>query len=270
MAINVDAIEEQHVLQAAARWRQQPGYGGFRESTLYDILIEGEPYPPKAIVAIACELAGSPLPKPSEFKGAWDGHWHRALKGLNFDIVPKIEGPGAKGAQAPTDTAAQIQADLSAIEREHAGNPTVRDALVKARLGQGKFRREVLGRWGHRCAVTGCAVPQVLRASHAKPWRKSSDSERLDPDNGLPLIATLDALFDSGLIGFDATGRMIISQQLDDSQRASLLAHVPDALTRAPGERLAAYLVAHFSLVFRNGKASGRGEAEPVDNPGNT
>lgn len=40
------------------------------------------------------------------------------------------------------------------------------------------------------------------QASHAKPWRTSSDQERLDPHNGLPLIATLGVLFDRGLIGF--------------------------------------------------------------------
>ncbi|MGA4083352.1 HNH endonuclease [Ralstonia pseudosolanacearum] len=257
MAINVDGIKAQHVVRAAALWRKAPGYGGFRESTLYDILVDGKPYPPKAIAAIACELAGLQPPAPSEFKGAWDGPWHRTLKSLGFDIVPKVGGLGSSGSVAPTNAAAQIEADLRAIEREHADKPTVCEALIKARLGQGKFRREVLARWGHRCAVTGCAVPQVLRASHAKPWRESSDDERLDPDNGLPLIATLDALFDSGLISFDATGQMEISPQLDAIQRASLLTHVPHALAKPPGDRLAGYLAAHSRMVFRNGKTSG-------------
>ncbi|AXV74045.1 hypothetical protein CJO75_12625 [Ralstonia solanacearum] len=196
-------------------------------------------------------------PAPSQFKGAWDGPWRRALKNLGFDIVPKVGGLASAGSVAPTDAAAQIYADLDAIEREHADKPTVCEALIKARLGQGKFRREVLARWGHRCAVTGCAVPQVLRASHAKPWRESSDNERLDPDNGLPLIATLDALFDSGLIGFDATGQMKVSRQLDEIQRASLLTHVPHTLAKPPGDRLAGYLDAHSRMVFRNGKTSG-------------
>jgi hypothetical protein len=132
MAINVDGIEKRHGTRAATRWRKEPGYGGFRESTFYDILIVGEPYPPKAIAAIACELAGLPRPLPSDFKGAWDGHWHRALKNLDFDIVPKVEGAGAAGNAAPTDTAAQIDADLRAIDRDHADNPTVREALVEA------------------------------------------------------------------------------------------------------------------------------------------
>lgn len=75
-------------------------------------------------------------------------------------------------------------------------------------------------------------MPQVLRASHAKPWRHCSDSERLDPDNGLPLVATLDALFDAGLITFDAGGCMEISTHLDENQQASLLSGAPRTLSR--------------------------------------
>ncbi|RZF23539.1 hypothetical protein EVC45_43925 [Paraburkholderia sp. UYCP14C] len=87
MAINIDDVEKEHVVEAAGRWRVEPGYGGFGESTRYDILIEGRPYPPKAI---ACECAGAPRPRPSEFRGAWNGRWHKALKALGFPIVPKV------------------------------------------------------------------------------------------------------------------------------------------------------------------------------------
>ena len=45
--------------------------------------------------------------------------------------------------------------------------------------------------------MTGLALPQALRASHAKPWGGGdSDAERLDVLNGLVLAAQLDALFD--------------------------------------------------------------------------
>lgn len=88
------AFRRHHVIEAARRWREQPGYGGFRESRQYDVIIKGKPYPPKAIVAIAGELAGGRLLLPSEFPGAWDGKWHRALKSLRFDIVAKGETTG--------------------------------------------------------------------------------------------------------------------------------------------------------------------------------
>ena len=77
--------------------------------------------------------------------------------------------------------------------------------------------------WGGACAVTGVAVPEVLRASHCKPWAEcESDSERLDVYNGLLLSANLDALFDRGLITFDDAGGIVISSLLPDEARASL------------------------------------------------
>ncbi|QGQ27026.1 HNH endonuclease [Gimesia benthica] len=80
------------------------------------------------------------------------------------------------------------------------GEPTstTKEQLILARVGQGQFRKGVLALWNDRCAVTGTTF--AVRASHIKPWRDCSDDERIDPNNGLPLVATLDALFDSYLI----------------------------------------------------------------------
>jgi putative restriction endonuclease len=250
VAIVMDGVRKKHVVDAAARWRAEPGYGGFRDSTRYDILIKGRPYPPKAIAAIACELAGVTRPRPSEFKGAWDGHWHRALKDLGYPIVPKVD-PEAADGEAPTTADAQLAADIRAIERDHPVASTTREALVQARLGQGRFRRELLDRWKQGCAVTGCTVQQVLRASHIKPWRRCNDKERLNPDNGLPLVATLDALFDSGLITFNDAGNMIVSSQLDEEQQGELLTGVPRKLLLPPSNALAAFLAMHRRHVFR-------------------
>ena len=46
---------------------------------------------------------------------------------------------------------------------------TTRDALVKARVGQGRWRDDLLRFWSSRCAVTGLQVEKLLRASHIKP-----------------------------------------------------------------------------------------------------
>ena len=63
--------------------------------------------------------------------------------------------------------------------------------------------------WHRRCSVTGCAIEQVLRASHIKPWRVSSNAERLDPFNGFLLTANIDILFDRGLISFNDDGTLV-------------------------------------------------------------
>ncbi|WP_083455194.1 HNH endonuclease [Pseudomonas sp. Q12-87] len=89
------------------------------------------------------------------------------------------------------------------------------ERFVRLRVGQQKFRQALLEYWRGSCAVTGVALPEVLRASHAKPWAEcSSDAERLDVFNGFLLIANLDALFDRFLISFDDQGGLLISPQL--------------------------------------------------------
>jgi hypothetical protein len=48
-------------------------------------------------------------------------------------------------------------------------------------------------------------------ASHCKPWRDSSNEERLDGENGLLLTPSIDHLFDRDFVGFEDSGRLIIS-----------------------------------------------------------
>ncbi|RKF40847.1 HNH endonuclease [Paraburkholderia fungorum] len=142
-----------------------------------------------------------------------------------------------------------IETNLANIATRHADNPTTRQALVAARMGQGKYRLELLARWDEQCAVTGCPVTQVLRASHARPWCDSDDSQRLDPDNGLALVANLDALFDAGLITFTGTGAMLVSPRLPKEHHAVL--GVPANLRKRPNPGQIKYLQYHAENVFR-------------------
>lgn len=97
------------------------------------------------------------------------------------------------------------------------------ERIVKQRVGQDTFREALIDYWGGACAVTGIALPEVLRASHAKPWADcNNDEERLDVFNGFLLVANLDALFDRGLITFDASGVLIASPRLDVNHLAAL------------------------------------------------
>lgn len=129
-------------------------------------------------------------------------------------------------------------------------NGTIREQVVEARLGQGKYRDDVLALWGNACAVTGCSVTRVVVASHAKPWADSTDDERLDPNNGLPLVATLDKLFDAGLIGFDpVTGDMRVSSTVGAHDR--MLLGVPAPLRRKPNAKQSAFLRYHLDYVFQ-------------------
>ncbi|GCB02618.1 hypothetical protein PSUB009319_02490 [Ralstonia sp. SET104] len=73
----------------------------------------------------------------------------------------------------------------------------------------------------------------------------SSDEERLDPCNGLPLIATLDRLFDQYLITFDPkTGGMQVSHEIGKADRAIL--GLPANLRKVPNQGQAGYLRLHL------------------------
>jgi hypothetical protein len=161
--------------------------------------------------------------------------------GWYAEILERV--PLQQVMRAPS-AATALQADLRAILREKGLSATERNALVSARIGQGSFRTAVLAQWERQCAVTGCGTLEVIRASHIKPWRLATNTERLDPENGLPLVATLDALFDAGLISFASDGTMLISERLRVEEREKLQLNGRH-LRRRPNPRTTAYLAEH-------------------------
>jgi hypothetical protein len=93
--------------------------------------------------------------------------------------------------------------------------PVEKIQLVKSRRGQGIFRDNVESR-EPKCRITGVTNTSYLRASHIRPWRKSSDQEKIDGNNGLMLAPHIDFLFDRGFISFEDDGTLIISNQIED------------------------------------------------------
>lgn len=112
--------------------------------------------------------------------------------------------------------------DVTELRSARDIEETTRLSLIEARLGQGRFREDLLRIHGGRCVLTGCGVSEILRASHIRPWCESNNKERLDPDNGLLLAAHADALFDRYLISFDDEGRLQTSGLLTRAELACL------------------------------------------------
>ncbi|WP_448098824.1 HNH endonuclease [Luteibacter yeojuensis] len=107
-----------------------------------------------------------------------------------------------------------ILEDLDDINKDSVAAATLRLQLSNARIGQGLFRKRVLA-MEPACRVTGVTAATLLIASHIKPWRESTNAERLDGANGLMLAPHADLLFDRHLISFTDDGRLIISKRLD-------------------------------------------------------
>lgn len=148
-----------------------------------------------------------------------------------IDLVLEATGlPLAKVLVAPTPTISDFTATLDdLVERsvleDTSLDRTVREQLTRARRGQGLFRERVLD-VEPVCRITGIEKPNLLIASHIKPWRAcGTAAERLDGFNGLMLAPHADFLFDRGLIGFEDDGRPLFSSRLEDSDAAKLGFH---------------------------------------------
>ncbi|NDR57900.1 HNH endonuclease [Aliiruegeria sabulilitoris] len=97
------------------------------------------------------------------------------------------------------------------------------ERLVVQRVGQSIFRDRLMTYWKVRCPMTGITDPDLLRASHIKPWRDcKTDAERLDVHNGLLLSALWDAAFDKGHVSFEEEGTPIFSTKLSAEARTHL------------------------------------------------
>lgn len=121
-----------------------------------------------------------------------------------FEVISKA---AASIEQEPSSTKEESVDYL--IATSNTLNSIDKRILAKTRgIAQKFFRSNLLKQWDGACSVTGVSDPRVLRASHIKPWKYSSNDEKLDRNNGLLLIPDLDALFDEGLITFQADGAL--------------------------------------------------------------
>ena len=142
---------------------------------------------------------------------------------------------------------------LRVFQDESANLPRATEAerLVVQRVGQDIFRRGLLEYWDGRCAITGLAVPELLRASHIKPWSDcDSDTERLDVFNGLLLAPHLDAAFDAGFITIANDRTVLVSSILPLDARSVLGLDKP---LKVGGLHHAhqRYLPSHRASIFR-------------------
>lgn len=153
---------------------------------------------------------------PGRAVSAWECADYSALDALCRRIA-------TLGHVLPDQVLRRFEQEVVAAEQaaEQVG-ATVRLAEVRQRVGQDHFRAALMEYWGGRCAITGCSEPKLLRASHAKPWKDSSDRERLDVHNGLLLVAHLDAAFDAGLISVAEDGLVMVSDSLGETERRVL------------------------------------------------
>lgn len=117
--------------------------------------------------------------------------------------------PDASGKQRPTQQGESPELFEAAISAEREGAFDVKnksDGRDKAlrqivqRRGQRKFRNNLIAAYDGKCALSGCAVVEVLEAAHITPYMGRHTNHT---QNGLLLRGDLHTLFDLNLLRID-------------------------------------------------------------------
>ncbi len=149
---------------------------------------------------------------------------------------------------SPQDNISEF-VELLKIEQRNDINETEKLILKKSRIGQGLYRDNLM-KIENSCRVTGLDDSSYLIASHIKPWSQSSDSEKLDGNNGFLLSPHIDKLFDNGYISFTNDGDIIISSKLNTN--VLNLWNINKALNVGNfNKQQQGYLEYHRSTIFR-------------------
>lgn len=114
-------------------------------------------------------------------------------------------------AQKQNKEVEELYPDILRDLSDKKGETRIRE--VKVRVNQDLFRKIVLTNYSNQCAITGIKIPELLIASHIKPWSKD-EGQRLNPANGICLSATFDKAFDKGLITLNDNLEVLTSKYL--------------------------------------------------------
>jgi hypothetical protein len=127
-------------------------------------------------------------------------------------------------------------------ENSTVGTETL--AVGKRRIGQGRYRRDVIRLWDGKCAITGSSIQELLIASHIVPWKDSNSIEKTDEQNSVLLSALYDKLFDKYLITFDENGKILVSRSINIKEKGAL-SITGTELIDIKSERMLSYLKKH-------------------------
>jgi hypothetical protein len=141
----------------------------------------------------------------------------------------------------------EVEQLVEALNQDETISDTIKERLVKTRIGQSKFKQKLINR-ECKCAICGVEDISFLIASHIKPWSESSNEERLDVHNGLLLCPNHDSLFDKGFITFDQNGNIFISDKI--SENIKVFMNINPTMRIKTSNKMKEYLQWHFNRKF--------------------
>ncbi|EHZ3654911.1 HNH endonuclease [Escherichia coli] len=108
------------------------------------------------------------------------------------------------------------------------------------REGQPIFRKRLLDAYNRACAVTDCAIVELLEAAHIIPY---SGAQHCKAMHGILLRTDIHTLFDKGLLWIDQNFRVSLDPGLLNSEYG----HLQGKLMRLPEARMDRPLKAHLA-----------------------
>lgn len=143
-----------------------------------------------------------------------------------------------------------IKEEIEEVEEDTNLNEEEKKTIVKARVGQGKYREGLLKSCPF-CPITMVSDDRLLIASHIKPWAKcDTREEKLDSKNGFMFTPTFDFLFDRGYITFEDNKTMTISPWLSKMTLSKLGISPGKKYSQLPVEGREEYLEYHRNNIF--------------------
>lgn len=121
---------------------------------------------------------------------------------------------------------------------------------TKIRHHEQKFRKDLMRLWANQCVLCGIDLPELLKAIRSKPWKDSTDLERIDPYNGLLFCANHAVLYEKGFIAFDGPGKLHISAQVDEAHYAQYGLHKKMKIARQESHKY--YLKWHKRHLYQS------------------
>lgn len=111
--------------------------------------------------------------------------------------------------------------DLDILNLKDLPKGEDREVVIKTRVNQSFFRSTILSSYNLRCCITGLNIPDLLVASHIKPWAKDKEN-RTNPHNGLCLNSIHDKAFDRGFITITPDYKILLSDCIKDSNEIAI------------------------------------------------
>jgi hypothetical protein len=139
---------------------------------------------------------------------------------------------------------------INSIRESKTIKETEKIQLIKSRIGQGIFRSKLLKEC-KICPITGVDDSRFLIASHIKPWKLSTNRERIYEKNGLLFTPTYDKLFDNGFISFTINKKLIISPWISTENKVRLNLLDGQECPLLPSSGREPFLEFHQSNIFK-------------------